>query len=61
MMLFEPTTFVRKRALERRIERHVSGTVDDDVGVPHYLSRLFFVEPEILVADIAVDRHDLAT
>ena len=25
----------------------------------HYLLRLLFVEPEILVADIAVDRHDL--
>ena len=45
--------------LERRIKRHVSGTIDNDVGVPHYLLGFFLVEPEILIPDIAVDRHDL--
>ncbi len=46
--------------LKRRIERHVAGTIDDDVGVTHYLFRVFFVEAEIFVADIAIDGHDLA-
>ena len=59
MMLFDPTTFVRKSAFKRRIERHISGTVNNDVGVAHYLARLFFIEAKQLIADIAVDRHDL--
>jgi hypothetical protein len=60
MMLFEPTTLVRKR-FKRRIERYVSGTVDDHIGVRHDLGRLFFGHSEKLVADVAVYRHDLFT
>jgi hypothetical protein len=48
-----------QRALKRRIKRHIAGPVDNDVGVLHYLCRFFFVETEILVPNIAVDRHDL--
>src|SRR5204863_10019361 len=49
-----------QRRLERRIECHITGAVYDDVGVAHYPFRVFFNEPEQLVAYVAVDRHDLA-